>query len=138
MDKNNSIKIEDLFTQKQSEEGMWSNLNIPGNLDAVVRLKLIGTDSAVFKAAAIKQNQDELAYENKNPKLDHNSEKEINRRKLAECKLLSSLIVDWEGFEEKFSKKSAFELLKNAPFVARHVDNFSAQSENFIKAPSKK
>ena len=48
-------------------------------------------------------------------------------------KLQAALIVDW-SFEEPCTEDNKLELLREAPYIAKQVDEFAGKRSNFIKA----
>ena len=124
------IKLESLYTQENAENGVWKTFTVP-NTKETFKLKIAGADSFKYREIITKQNAAELAREPQGDS-EFNSVEEIERRHKMRCEQILPLIIDWEGFDQEFSRKRCLNLLINAPFVLINVDKFAADRANFF------
>lgn len=127
---NNSIKLESLFTQDNAEKGVWHEIHVPNTTESF-KLRIAGADSFAYRAFITQQNASEMAREPLKDD-DYNSREEIERRHLVKCNQILSLVTDWDGFDEEFSKEKCLNLIINAAFVLIEIDAFAGKRSNFI------
>ena len=130
------LSVEDFFTKPQGDAGQWLEITMPGDVEKSFELLVTDLGTYKFKSEMVKMNREEVARgEISDEQFD--TPDEIERRHLAECKLLSALVIDWRGIDTEFTQDCIYNLLVNAPYVHDAVNRFAADKKNFTKKASK-
>ena len=117
------MQINQLFTREIAEQGKKVYLtDINGN-PINEWLLVVGSESDSYRLSVIKAvRENRISQSSDAEMLDSNA------------KLLSNAITGW-SFEDEFSQDAAYQLLRNAPYIAQQVDK--AVSEFFADSEKK-
>lgn len=95
-------------------------------------IRVRGVDSDAFAVANRKAQRALLAYIEKNPKAtgtpEYDEFVENNTRELR-----ASLVMEW-SFEEPCTKENVLDLFREAPYLAKAVDEFAGKRGNFVSS----
>ena len=122
------MKISELYTSETHDAGAEFEVKDDLGNPTGLFIKVVGMDSALFRAQAKKQQKVYLESYRNNKDFD-------DEEMLTDG--LVSLTLGWRGTDEKFTKKLCKQLYINAPYVKDQVDLFMGDRENFIKAKPK-
>lgn len=108
-------------------------LDAEGN-DSGERITVFGVDSDAFRKAERRHRRKLLSFldgKAGDKKLTESPEY-VSFVEKAETELQAALIKDWT-FEEPCTEENKLQLLQEAPYIARQVDEFAGKRSNFVK-----
>jgi len=126
-----------------AEEGAWMDVYTPSGEKSEARIKLLGTDSKVYRDRVRANLNSRL-----NKKPGKRQDIDFDREERKGLELLAKMTITWEGIynEEKdpdtgelvevevvHSFESAIALYKQYPWIKEQVDEFVADRNNFLK-----
>ncbi|OED34508.1 hypothetical protein AB832_07365 [Flavobacteriaceae bacterium (ex Bugula neritina AB1)] len=118
------MNIEDFYTAPAHNAGRRIPLYAPDGSKTEHWLEVLGVDSDSYQKASLNMQRDLSVIK-----------EEVDREDLLhryKNKLLASLISDW-SFDQECTDEEKEKLLKNAPLIAKEVDLFASNRDNFLK-----
>jgi hypothetical protein len=124
-----------LTTRALHNEGAVLNVVGPDGKATGETIRVRGVDSDEFRRVDSASRRDMIRFLSEKGDADKARDSdEFNKfTEEGRLKLQAALIVDW-SFEEPCTEDNKLELLREAPYIAKQVDEFAGKRSNFIKA----
>jgi hypothetical protein len=119
------MDIAELKTRQAHDDGAEMRVSGPDGKLTDFYIRLVGVDSEQWEKTL--RAAEKASLKGKEPNLPE---------------LVASMVIDWRGLKNNgvdvpFSKESALDLLKNAPYICTQCDKFAADRVNFLTPKSR-